>query len=67
VSAGREASVIESAARCGLRVGGLARYYAGRPALEGLVLGYGNADESAIREGLSRLREAMSPCEAAQS
>ncbi|MGA2341652.1 MAG: PLP-dependent aminotransferase family protein [Steroidobacteraceae bacterium] len=67
VTAAREASVIESAARRGLKVGGLARYYAGRPTLEGLVLGYGNADESAIREGLSRLREAMSPWEAAQS
>jgi GntR family transcriptional regulator / MocR family aminotransferase len=57
-----EESVIASAARCGLKLGGLARYYAGTPTLRGLMLGYGNADESAIRGGLSRLSEALLAC-----
>jgi len=59
--AGREDSLIESAARRGLKLGGLARYYVGAPRLRGLILGYGGTAESAIREGLARLRSAMPP------
>jgi GntR family transcriptional regulator / MocR family aminotransferase len=56
-----EQSVIASAARKGVKLSALRPFYAGAPELKGLVLGYGNLDERAIREGLSRLRQSMPP------
>ncbi len=54
-----EPALIAAAATRGVGVGGLRRYYAGTPAIRGLVLGYGNIEETAIAEGLARLRQAM--------
>jgi GntR family transcriptional regulator/MocR family aminotransferase len=54
-----EASVIAHAKRLGVRVGALRPYYAGRPSMGGLVFGFGNIDETAIAEGLARLRQAL--------
>ncbi len=56
-----EPALIAGAAKRGVDVGGLRRYYAGTPAMRGLVLGYGNIAEAAIAEGLARLRQAMPP------
>ncbi len=54
-----ESALIAAAATRGVGVGGLRRYYAGTPSIRGLVLGYGNIEEAAIAEGLTRLRQAM--------
>jgi len=54
-----EEAVIASARNRGVLIGALRRYYAGQPALQGLVLGYGNVDERAIVEGLRGLRQSM--------
>jgi len=56
-----EDSVVASAAKRGLRIGALRRYYAGKPAMRGLVLGFGNVDEREIPESLARLRQSLPP------
>ncbi|HTV95929.1 MAG TPA: PLP-dependent aminotransferase family protein [Steroidobacteraceae bacterium] len=54
-----ESRVVENARRLGVQVSALGPFYAGAPAMRGLVLGYGNIDESAIEEGLRRLRQSL--------
>jgi GntR family transcriptional regulator/MocR family aminotransferase len=45
----------------GVGVQPLRPYYAGTPARDGLVLGFGALDEAGIREGLRRLRALLPP------
>ncbi len=54
-----ERSLIASADQQGVKISALRGFYAGRPDMRGLVLGYGNLDERGIREGLGRLRQSM--------
>jgi GntR family transcriptional regulator/MocR family aminotransferase len=54
-----EEAVIARAQAEGVRVSGLRPYYAGDPAMGGLVLGYGVIQEAAIDDGLRRLERAL--------
>lgn len=54
-----EQAVIERASAHGVHVHALRPYYGGRPALRGLLLGYGTIPEDAIDDGLRRLERAL--------
>jgi DNA-binding transcriptional MocR family regulator len=54
-----EGAVIERARAEGVHVPALRPYYAGDPAMSGLVLGYGVIAEASIDDGLRRLQRAL--------
>ena len=54
-----ENAVIADAARRGVRVYGIARYFSKRPERAGFMLGYARMKEEDIREGIRRLGEVL--------
>ncbi len=51
--------MIQQAASRGVGIQGLSRYYLGRPARSGVMLGYARAKPDEIREGIRRLAECV--------
>jgi len=55
----KEQEILAAAGRLGVELGVLAPYYLGRPAMQGLVMGYGAIGRAHIAEGLLRLRRVL--------
>ncbi|AXB41645.1 PLP-dependent aminotransferase family protein [Amycolatopsis albispora] len=54
-----EATVVETAARHGIGVAGLAQYHLGTPPRGGLIFGYATLGEQTIRRGVAQLATAL--------
>jgi GntR family transcriptional regulator/MocR family aminotransferase len=54
-----EDAVIAEAAKRGVRIYGIARYFSKRPGRAGFMLGYARMKEEDIREGIRRLSEVL--------
>ncbi|MCK8784314.1 PLP-dependent aminotransferase family protein [Roseomonas sp. NAR14] len=61
LAADRADALVAQAARRGVGLSSLSRYYLGQAPCAGVILGYANQDPPAIRAGIAALRAAMAP------
>jgi len=57
----KDLPLVDRAARVGLEMSALSRYFLGPRPRSGLVLGYAGVDETAIREGVEKLARVLEP------